>query len=73
MIDYDDPHLPKDNLDFLCKRYSSREAEVPEGATKKQRNEILHDHLTTLRDEHGSLRDSVLQRFMEAMKESLNA
>ena len=73
MIDFDDMHLPKDNLDFLCKRYSNREAEVPDGASKKQRNEILHAHLTTLREEHAALRDTLLQSFMDAIKESLNA
>ena len=73
MIDFDDMHLPKDNLDFLCKRYCSREPGFPESVSKKQRNEILHAHLTTLREEHGALRDTVLQSFMDAIKESLNA
>ena len=72
MIDFDDPHLPKDNLLFLCQRYSSREAEIPEGASRKRQNAVLHSHLTTLREENADLRAKVFQSFMNGITQSLN-
>ena len=72
MVDFDDHHLPKDNLGFLCKRYSAREAEIPEGTSRKRRNEILHAHLTTLREENVELREKVVQSFLSAIFQSLN-
>ena len=33
MIDYDKPELPRDDLNFLCQRYSSESAEIAEGAS----------------------------------------
>ena len=72
LIDFEDPHLPKGNLVFLCKRYSSKEADIPAGASKKQRNEILHAHLTALREENAELREKVSQGLMNAITQSLN-
>ena len=34
MIDYDKPELPKDDLDFLIKRYSSEKIEIADNLTK---------------------------------------
>lgn len=33
MIDYDKPELPRDDLNFLCQRYSSESVEITEGAS----------------------------------------
>ena len=37
MIDFDKPELPRDDLDFLCQRYSSEALEFQEGISKQDR------------------------------------
>ena len=37
MVDYDKPELPRNDLEFLCQRYSSEEAKMAEGLTKQAR------------------------------------
>ena len=72
MIDLEDPYLPKNNLDWLCERYSSQQAEIDDGATKLRIQELKHSHLALLRQEHSSARDDLLEKFMQAIRESLN-
>ena len=72
MIDFDKPELPKDDLEFLCKRYSSEECKLSDGIGKQEKQQIVHRHLMELREQNSDMREKLTQVFMHAIIESIN-
>lgn len=72
MIDYDKPEIPRDDIEYLCERYSSEEAKLSEDMSKKERQEALFNHLMELREENSELRQKLTQAFMDAILQSMH-
>ena len=50
MINFDSPDLPKDDLEFLCQRYSDERILESPDMTPRERKETWFAHLVQLRE-----------------------
>ena len=50
MINFDSQELPKDDLPFLCERYSDEQVFVEDDSPPKERKQVWFDHLLRLRE-----------------------
>lgn len=70
MINFDSPDLPKDDLEFLCQRYSDERILESPDMTPRERKETWFALLVQLRESNQDGRESLVKSMMRAITQS---
>lgn len=67
MINFDNLELPRDDLEFLCDRYSAQKADISADLSKQEKQELLYRHLIELREDNVRQRQQLTKVFQDAI------